>query len=886
MRIKHLLSALVVLLSGTAFAQVPSGRIHGRIVDESGLAMPGTEVTLAKEGTGDTRHVTSDKEGKFDFEAVGPGAYRMTFTHQAFRTVERSGLTMEAGQERTLDDVVLNLAGIGETVTVSARRREENAQEVPMSITAFGGDTLRELGVRDLRALSNNTPNMEFSYAGNGSGGGNFAQVFLRGVGQPDFIITKDPGVGIYVDGVYLSRAPGSVLEMLDVDRVEVLRGPQGTLFGKNTIGGAIQVVTKTPTGQFGGDAQLTLGNFNRVDLNSSVEFPLVEGKLSGRVSALTRRQDGFYQRLAYAEGNPNQFGADQSRTSGNDTGRDAARAALFFTPSKSLDFLLSADLTRERQEAVEYQAVALSTPANIELYQRLIGTPKGLRPYASYVPANPWETFATWPGYNNSNIKGGSMTATWKGSPVLVKSVTAYRKLFVQTKGDGDATPYDIVATGGVDIDQDQWSEELQFSGLAFGGKLNWIGGLWYFEETASDTQRSRQFAGLYDVLAAAPFQSIAPAGNPKGVCPAPNCLGGGISNPNDRAIARLSRTGNRLMENSSYAAFVHGSFAFNKKVSATLGMRQSRENKAFTYDEIYPLLPLPYDDPGPSIANDNPSFPKTTLSDHWDVFTPKIGLELKPRPDLLLYIQGSTGFKAGGFNGRPSPLTGLAPFDPEHLKTAEVGVKVEGWGHRLRLSGDVFWSNYKDIQITRLSQTVAGVRIEENAGDGKSKGAEFEIAVAPASGLTLSWALGFLDFEYTSLLPGVVPATPAATGSISLASTLPFSPRLTMNAHAAYVAPLGGAAYLSLRADYKYSSEYFIDADNSPATAQPAYSTFDGRIAVTPRSGRLEVFVQGANLTNEAIVANGVTSGPNGSQIVTYKPPRQWSSGLRVKF
>ncbi len=122
------------------------------------------------------------------------------------------------------------------------------------------------------------------------------------------------------VDGVYLSRAPGSVLEMLDVDRVEVLRGPQGTLFGKNTIGGAIQVVTKTPTGQFGGDAQLTLGNFNRVDLNSSVEFPLVEGKLSGRVSALTRRQDGFYQRLAYAEGNPNQFGADQSRTSGNDT--------------------------------------------------------------------------------------------------------------------------------------------------------------------------------------------------------------------------------------------------------------------------------------------------------------------------------------------------------------------------------------------------------------------------------------------------------------------------------------------------------------------------------------------------------------------------------------
>ena len=169
--------------------------------------------------------------------------------------------------------------------------------------------------------------------------------------------------------------------------------------------------------------------------------------------------------------------------------------------------------------------------------------------------------------------------------------------------------------------------------------------------------------------MLAAAPFQSIAPAGNPNAACPAANCLGGGLSNANDRAIARLSRTGSRLMNNDSVAVFVHGTYTFTPAWSLTVGMRQSWEQKEFTYNEIYPLLPVPFTDPGPNRANDNPSFPLTTLSDEWDVFTPKLGVEFKPKRDVLVYVQGSTGFKAGGFNGRPSPLTGLAPFGSEEI-------------------------------------------------------------------------------------------------------------------------------------------------------------------------------------------------------------------------
>ncbi len=436
------------------------------------------------------------------------------------------------------------------------------------------------------------------------------------------------------------------------------------------------------------------------------------------------------------------------------------------------------------------------------------------------------------------------------------------------------------------MDIHQHQFSEELQFSGSTFKDRFTWVGGLWYFEETADDVQRSRPFVGLYDALASRPLRSVAPGGNPNAARPSPGCLGGGLTNANDRAIARLSRTGARLMENNSYAVFVHGTFAFTKQWSVTVGARQSRENKTFTYNEFYPLLPLPYSDPSGNVANGNPSFPSTTLADHWDVFTPKLGMEFKPTKDTMLYVQGSTGFKAGGFNGRPSPLTGLAPFNSEKLVTVEGGFKSEWLNRRVRVNGDVFFSSYRDIQISRLSQVVPGVRVEENAGDGRSRGVELEIAASPLQGLSLSLGLGYLDFWYTSLLPGVVPATAAATGSISLDAQLPFAPKLTLNGSASYTVPVGSAGFLSVRGDWKHSSKYYIDPDNSFATAQPDYDTFDARVAVTPRSGKLELFVQGTNLTNQAIVANGVTSAPNGSQIVTYKPPRQWTSGIRFRF
>jgi iron complex outermembrane receptor protein len=762
-----------------------------------------------------------------------------------------------------------------EEIIVTARKTQESLQDTPVAVTAFSGEALRDMGVVDLRGVANATPNMEFSYAGNGSGGGNFAQIFLRGVGQPDFIITKDPGVGVYVDGVYLARAPGSVLELLDVEAIEILRGPQGTLFGKNTIGGAVQVSTKRPDNKLSGIAQLTTGSYERLDLSGSVNIPLVTDKLAVRVSAMSRTQDGYYKRLAYSEGPSNQFGADASRTSGNNTDRQSGRVGLLWTPTENVDVFFSADVTKERQDAVEYQLIAVpgtALSANIRAYNEFYATPRGLPTYSSqWITTEPWTTYSTWPGYNNSDVWGTGLTIDWRMGGVELKSITGYRELEVQTKGDADGTPAEIVSSGGIDIVQYQFSQELQLSGKAFSDALSWIGGLWYFDETARDIQRSRQQAGLYEAAQAAPANSLALSAGPGFAgCAAP-CLFGGATNPNNARLDN-SRTGSRLMLNSSYAAFAHATYEFIPQLSMSVGVRFSHEEKEFDYYEIRPLRNVVSFDTYQNI----PAVPV----DEWDVFTPKLGIEYRPTDDLMFYAQYSTGFKAGGYNGRPSAATALQSFDEEELTAYEAGMKSEWFGNTLRLNLAAFYNDYTDIQITRLRADLAGVRLEENAGDGKIKGVEAEFLWVPVAGLNLGASVGYQDFEFSTLLPGV------QLGCAIKACKLPFAPETTAALTAAYVFAVGELGNLSMRADYKYSDKYYIDPDNTEAVAQDAYDTLDARIALSSFDKAWEIFLGGTNITNEAVIANGVTSVPNNSQIVSYKPPHQWYAGVRVNF
>ncbi|HTE42692.1 MAG TPA: TonB-dependent receptor [Steroidobacteraceae bacterium] len=733
-----------------------------------------------------------------------------------------------------------------EEIVVTARKREENLQEAPVAVSAFSGETLRQQGIVDLRGIANATPNMQFSYGGNGSGGGNFAQIFIRGIGQPDFIITKDPGVGIYVDGVYLARAPGSVLEMLDVERIEVLRGPQGTLFGKNTEGGAVLVTTKKPASETGVTAEIKAGAFHRRDVSASLNLPLSGDTLALRVSALSRTQDGYYRHLLSLDDvrTPGQIAASNSSNNTGDINRQSGRATLLWTPSDTFSLTLSGDATKERQTAADYQLIAVpraangTLAANVVAYNTSVGNPAGLPYDERWISTEPWTTYSTSPGHNNSDIWGVSATMDWDLNTVALKSITAFRDLFVQTRVDADGTPADIVASGGTDIGQRQFSEELQISGAAFDDKFNWIAGLWYFDEKAKDRQVSRQYVGLYQVTGLVAHD--------------------------------ITRDSYRWIEGTSYAGFLHGSYAFTPAWSVEAGLRYSKESKDFTFYQFRPLRGIS-------------DFPLTTRTNDWNVVTPKVSVQYKPVDGLMIYADYTTGFKAGGFNGRPGNSSlGIATFNEENVKTTELGAKSEFFGNRLRINATAFFSDYTDIQITRLLPN--GDRSDDNAGDGEVKGAELEIAAMPLEGLTLAAALGFTDFEYTSLKPGV--AFGCMAGADYSNCTLPFNPGFTSNFSASYRIPMGDMGGLTLRGDVTHSDRYFVEIDNVSVVGQDAYDSIDARMAWNSSDDKWELALGGTNLTNEAIVANGVNATANNSRIVTYKPPRQWYAGVRVNF
>lgn len=759
-------------------------------------------------------------------------------------------------------------SGLSEIV-VTAQRRSTNLQQTPISISALTSEALRERSVNDVSGITDSTPNVQLVTSSQASGGSNFAQLFIRGVGQTDFYITKDPAVGLYVDGVYLARAPGALLQLLDVERVEVLRGPQGTLFGKNTAGGALSIITKRPEGEFSGVAELQAGNYGRRNVAGSFEVPLIQDRLFLRATGLSQHQDGYYERL--------QAGPIDNRTAdGNSVNAHSGRLTLRWTPLNNLEISLSADGTLQRQTATDYQAISIvNDPPNIRLYNQLVLAPRGVQYDSSYVAPRPWTTYSTTPSYNNTDVWGGSGTISLDLGPVQLKSISAYRSLRAAARTDADGTPFDIVASDGVVITQHQVSQELQLTGNAFERRLAYVVGLWYFYENAEDRQSSRQLVGLYEALEGAPERSIAAPGVMADECPGDGsqmmCLGG-MGNPaNDRYD--LSRNFRRTLRGHSYAVFSQGSLKITDALSLTAGVRLSREEKAFTFEETRPL------------HNDESTFGELKVSPSWNVFTPRVGIEYHFMPSLMGYASYAWGFKAGGITGRPTRRDLFRAFDPERLITYELGAKSEWFDRKVRLNVAAFFSQYRDIQITTNTTDAQGmfVRLEQNAGNGTIKGVEAELTVAPVRPLNLSAALGYTDFEFTSLLPQ---SGPAGMAAITMDSQLPYTPKLTAAFAASYRIDMGSAGFLTPRADLDYNSGYYVDIPNTQAIAQGRYALVNARIAYSPRSLKWEAYMAATNLANEAIVGSGVYGVSNGSQVVSYRPPRMIFAGARFNF
>lgn len=370
-----------------------------------------------------------------------------------------------------------------QTVTVTARKRAEDVQVVPISITAYSQQDLEARSVQRLSDLGQLTPNL--LYGQKIQSGSSAGQVYIRGIGQQDTNAAFSPGVGIYVDGVYLGRAQANDVDMPDIARVEVLFGPQGTLFGKNTNGGAINIVTRRPDTSAvvpNGSVDVQAGNDARLDATTFLNLPLVKDTAALELSAATYHSNGYSRR---ADG---QYQANRNRSSG--------RVQFLLRPSDDVEATLSVDGTTFDEHSAAYRLVAVRTRSPIP---GLYATRTPFRYDDRWVTASDFSYEGTGPNRNAGGVWGSSVTLRWDQAWGTLKSISAFRQLSVDSQFDPDGSPLTVLGVFNI-VQQHQVSQELQGAGSTLSGRVDWIAGLYYFKEAAQDNQPANVAVELFN--------------------------------------------------------------------------------------------------------------------------------------------------------------------------------------------------------------------------------------------------------------------------------------------------------------------------------------------------------------------------------------------------
>lgn len=717
-----------------------------------------------------------------------------------------------------------------EEIVVTAQRRETRLQDTPISVTALTASALEARGIRNLNALDSYTPNLQLNN-GKPDGGGSAASATIRGVGQNDFQFPNDPGVGTYIDGVYLARTLGGLMSIMDVERVEVLRGPQGTLFGRNTIGGAINITTQPPKNDFGGTASLTYGSYNRVEAKGSVNLPLIDGKLAARISAGIISADGLGEQIPTGVQLANED-------------RKIVRFALRATPSDDVTIDFAADYTRQRQNGGALKFIpnfpstsglteGIFNPILAPIQNAQLGLPAGTVFDSRWVTSGRYDNYGMAPQRDWFDAGGAALTVTWKASDALtLKSITAGRAIAAQIFTDLDTTPYSIVDTHDKQHDE-QYSQEFQAYGSLMNGRVDYLLGGYFFKELARDRNSVHIYPGTLQTVG---FE-----------------------------ISQIADLG---LDVTNYAGFGQVGFTIVDGLKFTVGFRenyeQKRLNREFTHLEGGDVF-IPYQ----------------VLSKSWRSFTPKFGLDWKPSRDILVYASYAEGFKSGGWNPRPlSVSAGERAFNPETIKTYEIGTKTQWLDRRLTLNLTSFYSKYSDIQLQALIGLPDGTITSDtqNAGKVTIKGAEAELVAKPIPEASIQISAGYIDNKYTELSPGT---------DVKIWNKLPDTPKWTLNFGADYVFNFLGLGELTPRVDVSYRSTIYKDAVNSPEIAQSGYWLTNARISFVPeRLNNLQLELYGTNIFDKKYISYGQNIGANGFSVAGYGRPREIGVTAKYKF
>ena len=719
----------------------------------------------------------------------------------------------------------------GSDIVVTARRREERLQDVPIAVSAVDASALDSRGLDNVTQISQIAPNIQFTPGQGGNSGG--IAPFIRGVGENDFIITSDPAVGVYIDGVYVARTFGATTELLGIDRIEVLRGPQGTLFGKNTVGGAINIVSAVPGREQKIEADLRYGSFNTVRGRVYAETPLSDSWSLG-VAALGEFGEGW-----------------QKIPSGDNLGNRkvmAGKLALHYD-GEGLDAVLQVDGLHRRQHSAPHSMIAF-TPTFFSFLQSTFLTP------CCTVPGDIDRTDSNSElNKDQTDAVNASLTLTKDLGGATLKSITAYRYVDALFGRDGDASSQVNYAGDIHDERARQISQELQLS-LDLGGRGTLLLGAFAYREKTRDNTRLIVADGLFPALVAA---GLDPFPTPDGPIPA-SALDFNIDFRNRQRTDNL-------------ALFANGNYEVADGLSLELGARYTWEKKKFfqSATRIYSGEPL--------LAG-TPSY---TLEKSWDAFTPRASLSYKFRPNLMAYASYSRGFRSGGFNGRPTSLEEIGSYDPEYLTSYEAGLKT-GFGGIATINLAVFRNEYRDQQIlvSTVSPTTGLIVVRnENAGRSRIQGIELEGAFKVSPRFTVTGALGLLDAKYLDYV-SVIGGVPTDVSRRELKQ----APDITANASAVYQAPLSDNVEGVLRLDAAYKSQVFVDAENTPLLRQPDHAILNASAELRFADSGLSVRVGVDNITDRRIITAGYDASTSfGFTEAYYSPPRRYSITLALR-
>lgn len=751
-------------------------------------------------------------------------------------------------------------------IVVTARRTAERAQNVPIAITTVTAEGLSNLSVRDIVEVQKVTPGLYMS-SQNSAGR---VKVTIRGQSEADSRLTTDPSVGIYIDGVNFLRSYGLRSSFVDLAQVEVLKGPQGTLFGKNTTGGAINITTQHPKYEAGGYADILYGSYNNMQAVGVVNLPLIADKLAIRAVGQVIHRDGY-----------------GTQNNGRDIGDDnvvSGRLLVRANPSETVNILLSGDYVKQRNKGTN---VVLTNDSMLTSANSATG---GLGAIAAELGLNPassadrltayrrWRTF--FDAFQNGNIYSGferslrdlfdnvdhwgvSADISVDVGDVNLRSITSYRHLTRAYEQGLDGTPFDLLDVY-LTTRQHNFSQELRASSIDQQG-LDWQVGVFYNLEKGNE-----------------------------------------FSNNNTNRVIRTNRANINDTDstNSSVAGYAQVVFNFSDSFRFTGGLRYTDDYREITsHNRIDPrpefALP-PYPPASVGVCNlltptlGGPTFPNCsyTTGTHFKKLTWLASMDYRPVKDVLLYASVSKGYRAGGYTAQASGVVqpsvaalnaAFTPYRPEQVVNYEMGFKSDIFDRRVRLNGSFYYQDYSDIQ-GQIRDSVNGVVVTliRNAAEAKLYGGELELTIAPTDTVVLNASTAYLHARYDKFM-----ARDTAGNLLDLSSQAFPAPAWTFNVGATKTIPLDDGE-LRLFTNYSWTDDVIFrpDTPNLASVTQKSFGLLDARISWHIASQDIDVAVFGKNLTKVRYVTAATNLQAAGYNVAFPGDPRTFGVQLRKTF